>query len=122
MRNTKQKELIYSIVNNSTNHLDAYHIYELCREKMPNISLGTVYRNLTNLVNEGKIIRFNINGFDRYDKSINHFHFVCSECGTIYDVFDNLIIEKQFIDDNMVIDYELKINGICKKCIERKEK
>ena len=52
MRNTKQKEIILNIVNNSSNHLNANSIYLKAKEVMPNISLGTVYRNLNNLVLE----------------------------------------------------------------------
>lgn len=117
MRNTKQKNLIYSIVNNSNSHLDAYHIYDMCRDKIPNISLGTVYRNLSNLVSEGKIIKINVNGFDRFDKKIKHAHFVCNNCGDIIDIYDNILINKDNIDGNLVVDYEIKIKGICKKCI-----
>ena len=55
MRNTKQNSLIFNIINNSYSHLDAYSIYELCKKEIPNISLGTVYRNLTSLVNNHKM-------------------------------------------------------------------
>lgn len=122
MRNTKQKDLIYSIINNNSGHFDAYHIYELCRREIPNISLGTVYRNLSNLVHEGKIIRIKVNGFDRYDKNIKHAHFICNNCGDIIDIFDELVDCKNYINGNLVIDYEVKFKGICKKCIEGKEK
>ena len=121
MRNTKQKNLIYSIVNSSNSHLDAYHIYEICRNKIPNISLGTVYRNLSNLVSEGKIIKINVNGFDRYDKNIKHAHFVCSNCKDIIDICDDILINKDSIEGNLVVDYEIKIKGICKKCIRKEE-
>jgi len=121
MRDTKQKNLIYSIINNSNCHYDAYHIYELCREEIPNISLGTVYRNLSNLVYEGKIIKIKVNGFDRYDKNIRHAHFICNYCGDIIDIFEDFINCKENINENLVMDYEIKFKGICKKCIEGKE-
>ncbi|MBQ8192608.1 MAG: transcriptional repressor [Bacilli bacterium] len=118
MRNTKQRDLIYSIVNNSNEHLDAYHIYELCRKEIPNISLGTVYRNLSNLIEAKKIIKIKVLGFDRYDKNINHSHFICDKCNCIIDVFDNNCYLNSIVDGNLVTDYEIKYKGICKKCME----
>jgi len=118
MRNTKQRDLILSIVNNSSSHLDAYHIYELSRKEIPNISLGTVYRNLSNLVNDNKIIKLTVSGIERYDKNIIHSHFICNKCNTIIDVFDNYSLENNDINGNIVTGYEVKYKGICKKCKE----
>lgn len=117
MRNTKQKNLIYSIINNNRCHLDAYHIYELCKKEIPNISLGTIYRNLSNLVDEGKVVKIRVGDFDRYDINIMHAHFICDKCGEIIDVFDNFLDDIDYIHGNMVVNYEIKFNGICKKCI-----
>lgn len=47
MRNTKQRECILDIINNSYDHLNAYQVYDKAREIISNISLGTVYRNLS---------------------------------------------------------------------------
>ena len=56
MRNTKQKDLILKIINNSCSHPNTNEIYELAREEIPNISLGTVYRNLNRLVDLNQIV------------------------------------------------------------------
>lgn len=118
MRNTKQRELIYSIINSSNNHLDAYQIYDLCRREIPNISLGTVYRNLSNLVDDKLIIRIKVSDMDRYDKNILHSHFICDKCNDIIDIFDDDYSSKKYINGNLVTDYEIKYKGICKKCME----
>ena len=55
MRNTKQRELILNIINNSYNHPSAYDIYLECKKIIPNISLGTVYRNLNTLIETNSI-------------------------------------------------------------------
>ena len=55
MKSTKQRNVILDIINNSYDHLDAYGVYEEARKKIPNISLGTVYRNLKAL-EDAKII------------------------------------------------------------------
>lgn len=90
MRITKQKNLILEIVNNSKEHLSVEEIYKLTRKEIPNISLGTVYRNLNLLLNNGNIRKIKLNGIDHYD-SIKKFHnhFICNKCNRIYDIFEN---------------------------------
>lgn len=117
MRNTKQRNVIFDIVNNSYEHLNAYQIYDIARCIVPNISLGTVYRNLSYLVNENKIRQIDVCGTLRFDRNIKHVHFICSKCETIYDIFDSIFHDKEYIDGNLVMDYDIKIKGICKKCI-----
>ena len=118
MRNTRQKNLIFEIVNNSYDHFNAYQIYELARKEISNISLGTVYRNLSSLVEDNKIRKIKVSGVDRFDRDDRHAHFICSECGNIIDVFDNILSSDKYIDGNLVIDYDVKLKGICKKCME----
>lgn len=117
MRNTKQKEIIFNIVNNSYDHLSAYQIYELAKSEISNISLGTVYRNLSNLVSECKIRKIDVSGMVRYDRNVYHAHFICNKCDSIIDVFDGILTNDEYIDGNLVMDYDIKINGICKKCM-----
>ena len=118
MRNTKQKSLIFEIINNSYDHLNAYQVYEIARNEISNISLGTVYRNLANLVEDNKIREIDIDGTFRFDRNDKHAHFICNKCGVIIDVFDNILDDNKYIDGNLVMDYEIKLKGICKKCKE----
>ena len=88
MRYSKQKKEILKVVLDSYNHPDAKEIYRLVKKNIPNISLGTVYRNLNILVNEGLIRKiFIYNGNDRYDKMLtNHNHVICQKCGKLHDI------------------------------------
>ena len=123
MRNTKQKEIILSIINNSSNHLNANGIYLKAKEVIPNISLGTVYRNLNNLVLENKIIRLKMSdGIDRFDKNIIHAHVVCMICGKIDDVMYDYIKKMPYIENYEVMNYDLRFIGKCKKCLEKENK
>ncbi len=88
MRTTKQQKLILKIINESFSHPTAYDIYIECRKNIPNISLGTVYRNLNILVSEFKIKRLKMpDNVDRFDKMLKHSHFVCIKCYKVIDVF-----------------------------------
>lgn len=118
MRNTKQRELILSVVNNSCEHLTTEEIYLLCKDKINNISLGTVYRNLNTLVSSGFIKRIKMpNNIDRYDNlKMNHAHFICRKCNKVIDLDEYNIIFKEKIGKNIVLDYDVNYNGICEDC------
>jgi len=119
MRNTRQKNVIFEIVNNSYDHLNAYQIYDEARTIIPNISLGTVYRNLSCLFAEGEIRKFEVNDVLRFDRKVKHSHFICNKCDSVIDVFDsNIIRDGEYIAGNLVMDYEILFRGICKKCME----
>ena len=120
MKNTKQRETILGIINSSYDHLNAYEIYDLARNKIPNISLGTVYRNLSALSQDKKIKKIiNNEGYDRYDKLDNHNHFVCTKCNKIYDIYDYETKKIKNIDGHKVNDCEIILKGICKECLEK---
>ena len=116
MRNTKQKELILNIINNSYSHPTAYDVYLECKKEIPNISLGTVYRNLNTLVECNDIQKIkSIDNFDRYDKMINHSHFICIKCNKIIDINEK-VDYNEYIGENKVLNCKLILEGLCKDC------
>ena len=77
MKYSKQREQILNIINNSYDHPTAYMVYEEVRKDIPNISLGTVYRNLNSLCINKQIRRLAIpNDNDRFDKINNQIKYV----------------------------------------------
>lgn len=116
MKNTKQRKIVLDIVNNSDSHLDAFEVYKLARMSIPNISLGTVYRNLGSLENEHVIQVIMVDGVKHYDKITPHYHFVCKKCLKIIDVFDLEIPKLKEYNGNLVDDYEIVLKGICENC------
>ena len=121
MRNTKQRKLIFSIVDTSSSHPTADDIYRECLKTMPNISLGTVYRNLNYLVINNKIRRLKtMDNVDKYDKLKRHNHFYCLDCCKIIYIYDNLFDYGDDINGNKVLDCKINFEGICKECLERK--
>lgn len=89
MRYSKQRDLIINIIKGRCDHPTADMIYLTAREHQPNISLGTVYRNLKQLVDEKEIISLEtVDKRIHYDGDLSrHSHFVCEDCGTIIDLF-----------------------------------
>ena len=118
LRETKQRNLILEIINNSCEHLSAFQVYSIAKEKMPNISLGTVYRNLNLLFENCEIRKIhsndNVEHFDSVEKE--HNHFICLKCNKIYDVFENQEVNE--LDCGIVMNYEKVYKGICNKCIK----
>ena len=89
VRYSRQRELITDIIKNRKDHPTADMIYESARELEPNISLGTVYRNLKLLSDENVIITLETEDKRlHYDGDTSrHSHFICSTCGKIIDLF-----------------------------------
>ncbi|MBN2554044.1 MAG: transcriptional repressor [Spirochaetales bacterium] len=88
MRKTEQRTVILEELRLCRNHPGAGEVYLRVRERMPRISLATVYRNLELMVAEGIIRRLAArSGQKRYDPVVErHCHFRCSACGRIEDI------------------------------------
>lgn len=121
MKFSKQRELILNEVLNSHIHLTADNIYENLKKNNPNLSLGTVYRNLTQLEEHGLISKLSIPGDPvRFDRNIDdHNHFICESCGAIIDIdFDSVKYESKNGDSaNMKVNSSyIILKGLCSKC------
>ena len=82
---SRQREAIKQYLASTCEHPTADTVYMNIRGTYPNISLGTVYRNLNLLAEQGEIIKINCqDGSDRFDANVMpHYHFLCNECGKI---------------------------------------
>lgn len=120
MRYSKQRDQIYEIVKNTKEHPTADRVYEKARERMPTISLGTVYRNLGQLVEHGLIKPLVYKGAVRYDGTLKeHHHFACKTCRKIYDIFidtDSVHGKIQKKTNHIVENVVIELSGTCKHC------
>lgn len=122
MKFSKQRELILNYVLNSCEHPTADTIYMELKKDNPDLSLGTVYRNLTKLSEMGAIKKISLSGqVDKFDKNLQqHAHLVCDNCGCITDIYINKIdeiLEDVSKEGNINIkNYNISFNGICEKC------
>ena len=120
MRNySKQREAILKVLHNSKSHPTAAQVYTEVRKEIPNISLGTVYRNLALLVEDGEILSVTVgDGNDHFDGDNSfHLHLHCKKCGSITDVpvdenMANLFEKDSFCPQNVVC----VVYGICRNC------
>ncbi|MCP4446744.1 MAG: transcriptional repressor [Myxococcales bacterium] len=89
IRSTPQQRAILEYLQGSRAHPAADMIYEHVRQDLPKVSMGTIYRNLENLVRDGHITKLDMPGAQkRYDGDLRaHHHVRCDLCGTIADLF-----------------------------------
>jgi Fe2+ or Zn2+ uptake regulation protein len=121
-RKSKQKEAIFRVLKGATSHPAAEWVYERVRREIPNISLGTVYRNLKLLKQERMISEFDLTGtLSRFDgEAQSHYHFRCEQCGYIFDVDEpvNKESDKRLAQKTglKVSYHRLEFRGLCKDC------
>lgn len=116
---TKQRKIIKDIIYASYKHPTADEIYAEAKKKMPSIAVGTVYRNLTLLVESGEVRKIDApNAPSRYDRpQIPHEHLICKNCGKVADVdMDSLLDVLNEKTGKEVIEYKLTMYYICENC------
>lgn len=120
---SRKRQAIYELLLSTDTHPSAEWIYNSLKPQYPDLSLGTVYRNLKLLEGNGAVRSVAVvDGCERYDaKMTRHSHFVCKKCGKITDVFFTEtmpdLTEKVYIDAAKdVEEYNLIFYGICTEC------
>lgn len=120
---TQHRLEILKYLDHNRNHPTLDQVYLYMKDKFPSISKMTVYNVVDTLVKNGVInsMRF-VNSTElRVDFDMDvHFHFVCRECGGIFDVDSELDIE-ELVKKNghKPEDYKVNIYGICRKCLKK---
>lgn len=122
-----KREAIYNAICSTKTHPDAEWVYNNVKKDFPNISLGTVYRNLVMLKDEGKIQSVGVvNGCERFDGNVfEHSHFICRKCGRIIDVSKSFAVYinklDEFVQNELGVNIEghnLDFYGDCDLCRE----
>jgi Fur family ferric uptake transcriptional regulator len=120
-RMTVQKKLILETLKGLKTHPTADELYSLLKQKLPKISLGTVYRNLEQLSEKGIIKKLDsIDSQKRFDGDISpHYHIKCIKCGKVGDIHVSPIpLPKEIIQhtDYKILNHDLELTGICGNC------
>ncbi len=88
LKYSKQREAILDFLKTRKDHPTADFVYSTLKSDYPNLSLGTVYRNLSLLADLGTISRIQVgDGTVHFDADTSeHYHFICTECGSVIDL------------------------------------
>lgn len=125
LRLTHQRLEVVREIAASHTHPDVETIYRGVKERVPTISLDTVYRTVGALVDLGLVKRVNATpGPTRYDANTSkHHHFVCTRCGLISDVYsaglDGIKVPKESVSQGTVESMTVQLRGICKECTRK---
>ncbi len=122
-RFSKKRQSILAIIKSTKVHPSADWVFEQIKKEYPSISLGTVYRNIDELVQSGQIRSLGvINGRERFDGCIaEHSHAVCTKCGRVLDI-EKLNVEINAVIPDFTPTYrEVRIEGICGSCAKNRK-
>jgi Fe2+ or Zn2+ uptake regulation protein len=123
-KKSRQRKRVYELLQGTGTHPTASWIYDQLKDEFPDLSMGTVYRNLNILVEQGFVRKIDFGStFDRYDANTEpHYHFICERCSSITDLalpIDNSLHEKVESSTNMKVNrHRIEFYGLCEKCSE----
>lgn len=122
LRLTRQRRIIYEELAQVNTHPRAEEIFEMVQKRIPQVSFGTVYRNLKALKQLGLISedKFGHN-YSHFDANTTpHHHFTCFKCHKVYDVENHRELEMEkvrFPDSGFKVDYSrVEFYGTCPHC------
>lgn len=124
LKYSRQRETIKDFLSNRNDHPTADMVYINVRKSYPNISLGTVYRNLTLLADIGEIARLRVgDGADHFDADTSpHYHFICQRCGGIEDLemvqASNMASKAMECFDGQIDGFVAYFYGKCSSCLK----
>jgi Fe2+ or Zn2+ uptake regulation protein len=122
IRRTRQRETVLEIVRSTMDHPTADWVYRRARRRIPRISLGTVYRNLKQLVDAGLIREIHSGGESiRFDGNTGpHHHARCVRCGRVSDIDIPLDTRREQevarALDFHVLGHHVEVQGLCAEC------
>ena len=134
IKHSRQRDAILTFLRSRIDHPTADVVYTNVRTIFPNISLGTVYRNLSLLVELGEAIRVPCqDGSEHFDGNVSpHYHFQCTECGAVLDLMNISNNKFDLINDTASNGFDGTIEGhnlffygkcpVCAKKFQKNEK
>ncbi|MGM9608194.1 MAG: Fur family transcriptional regulator [Oscillospiraceae bacterium] len=123
-RYSRKREAILDAIRSTDTHPSADWVYQTLRPAFPDLSLGTVYRNLARFKEEGLVVSVGtVQGQERFDAIVTpHTHFVCQTCGAVMDLpglkaEENLDLDRIARQNGVEIDHHVLIlYGTCPGC------
>ncbi|NOQ45731.1 MAG: transcriptional repressor [Desulfobulbaceae bacterium] len=122
IRLTTQRQIILEELSKVKTHPTASELYDMVRKRLPRIGLGTVYRNLELMAENGMILKLEVGGTQkRFDATTDdHYHIRCSCCGKVDDidmpVAQNLVTSAAKSTSYQIMGHHVEFTGICTEC------
>jgi Fur family peroxide stress response transcriptional regulator len=137
-KHSNKRDAILAEIRLTKSHPGAQWVYDRLKPRIPDLSLATVYRNISQFREEGTVVSLGaVNGEERFDGSTGpHPHLICRHCGQIIDLpspgdaylkrLEEDFIDKMETDDDLAgfnVDYrQTTFYGTCKQCLKEETK
>ena len=120
-RVTRQRTIILEELRKVVTHPTADELYNMVRRRLPRISLGTVYRNLDLLAEQGAILKIESSGGSRrFDGNLHpHQHVRCLKCGKVADAMLSIPVpdtSRLVLPGFTITAARLEFDGLCDAC------
>ena len=127
-KNFRKRNAILSYMQDKVTHPSAETIYTDLKQQIPDLSMATVYRNLTKFRQEGLIqCVATVKGVERYDANTDpHVHFICRHCSAVIDLHEmqipnQLTEQAKALTGGQVSSCILSFNGLCRDCLTKEK-
>ena len=122
----RKRDAILHYLQSVTDHPSAEKVFTQLKAQIPDLSMGTVYRNLNLFKQQGLAVSVaTVKGVERFDGNTGpHVHFICQECDAVIDLMEMEIPESlKSVAENscggQVAECQLSFTGLCHDCMER---
>ena len=121
-KRSRQRKRILDVLKGTGSHPTASWIYGKLKGELPELSMGTVYRNLNILKEQGLIRKIDFGStFDRFDSNTApHYHFICERCDSIIDlgmqIDEELNRRVERMTNLKTKRHRIEFYGLCDKC------
>ena len=122
----RKRDAILHYLQSVTDHPSAEKVFTQLKAQIPDLSMGTVYRNLNLFKQQGLAVSVaTVKGVERFDGNTGpHVHFICQECDAVIDLMDMEIPESlksvaEHSSGGQVAECQLCFTGICQDCLEK---
>ena len=121
----RKRDAILTCLQETKVHPSADWVYQQLKPQIPDLSLGTVYRNLSLFKEQGMIQSLGtVKGVERFDGDTHsHVHFVCTECGCVQDIEEmpqlpSLRASAEHDLGSQIDGCQITLTGLCRSCIK----
>ncbi len=121
----RKRNAILAYLRNTTAHPSAEMVFTDLKQEIPDLSMGTVYRNLSLFKQQGLATSVaTVKGVERFDGNIEpHVHFICTDCDAVIDLMDMEVPDSlkaiaETCCGGTVQDCQLSFTGQCKTCFD----
>jgi Fur family peroxide stress response transcriptional regulator len=121
-RKSRQRSRILELLRSTNRHPTADWLYQQLKSEFPNLSLGTVYRNLGMLIERGLVKKIHFGStFDRFEANTQpHYHLICESCGKIIDlempIYNDLNDQAAKLTTFTIFHHKIEFFGMCEEC------